>query len=168
MRAAIAALVFVLACAMPSTAQPAHIPDGTPLWRIHTENLAADRRAAHTCLVSGRNCENLIHDGCVGAYDEDSRVPALDRQCDWRAIAAWEDEMNAILADLRGKLGENNLRNLNDSQEAWERSMLADVGLGMDYYAGGALSGPIGAHIRARATAQRAAYLNEIQQMVDE
>jgi hypothetical protein len=40
--------------------------------------------------------------------------------------------------------------------------MLADVGLGMDYYTGGSIAGPIGAHIRARATAQRAAYLYEI------
>jgi hypothetical protein len=76
--------------------------------------------------------------------------------------------MNAILAELRGKLGDDNLRNLNESQDAWDRSMLADVGLGMDYYSGGAIAGPIGAHIRARATEQRAVYLYEIQQMVNE
>lgn len=171
MRAALVALVLVLVlagCATPSVPQAAHVADGPPLWRMHTENLAADRRAAHGCLVSGANCETLIHDTCVGVYDENSRSPTLDRQCDWRAIAAWEDEMNAILADLRGKLGDDNLRNLNDSQSAWDRSMLADVGLGMDYYTGGSIAGPIGAHIRARATAQRAAYLYEIQQMVDE
>jgi uncharacterized protein YecT (DUF1311 family) len=169
MRAAIAALVLALtACAGLSFAQPVHVPDGTPLWRIHTEHLAADRRVAHACLVSGEHCEVLIHDACVSAFDEDSRVPALDRQCDWRAIAAWEDEMNAILADLRSKLSGDNLRNLNASQEAWDRSMLADVGLGMDYYTGGSIAGPIGAHIRARATVQRAVYLHEIQQMVNE
>jgi len=169
MRATTVALVLVLgAFAAPSLAQPAHVADGTPLWRIHAENLAADRRAAHACLVSGEHCDTLIHDACVHAYDEDSRSPALDRQCDWRAIAAWEDELNAILTDLRGKLGGDHLRNLNDSQNAWDRSMLADVGLGMDYYAGGSISGPIGAHIRARATAQRAEYLYQIQLMVSE
>ena len=169
MRAAIAALVLVLAaCATPCRAQPAHVPDGTPLWRMHTENLAADRRAAHDCLTRGAHCETLIHDACVGGYDEDLRSPALDRQCDWRAIAAWEDEMNAILADLRSKLGDDNLRNLNDSQDAWDRSMLADVRLGMDYYSGGTIAGPIGARIRARATEQRTVYLYEIQQMVNE
>src|SRR4051794_28560820 len=110
MRAALVALVLALAaCVTPSVAQPASVPDGTPLWRMHTEHLAADRRAAHDCLVGGEHCETLIHDACVGAYDEDSRSPALDRRCDWRAIAAWEDEMNAILTDLRGSLGGDDL-----------------------------------------------------------
>ena len=83
-------------------------------------------------------------------------------------MAAWEDEIIAMLAGLRAKLGGNDLKNLNDSETAWETSMLADVGLGMDYYSGGTISGPIGAHIRAISTERRAEYLYEIQHMVSE
>ena len=81
-------------------------------------------------------------------------------------MAVWEDVTLAILADLRSKYSGDGLKSLNDDETAWEASMLDDVGLGMDMYEGGSLAGPVGAHIRARATAQRAAYLYEIQQMM--
>jgi hypothetical protein len=167
MRAVLMAVALMAGSCASANAQVLDVPNS--LWRTHTEHLVSDRAAVHACLVAGEGgCESLIQTACLRAYDEDSRVPALARQCDWRAIAAWEDEILAMLARLRSKLGGDNLRNLNDSEAAWERSMLADVGLGMDYYAGGSISGPIGAHIRARAAAQRAVYLYEIQQMVNE
>lgn len=167
MRAVLIAVALMLGVCASAQSQVLDAPNS--LWRIHTEHLAVDRAAAHQCLVAGAGgCERLIQTVCLNAYDEDSRVPAIERQCDWRAIAAWEDEIMAMVAHLRTKLDGDNLRNLNDSETAWETSMMADVGLGMDYYSGGSISGPIGAHIRARAAAQRAAYLYEIQQMVDE
>jgi hypothetical protein len=139
-------------------------------WRSQNSGAPlGDRAIAHACLEGGAKCENVVQAACAGAAgDLDTESPAFQRQCDWRAMAAWEDEIIAMLADLRGKLDGRDLNNLNDSETAWERSMLADIGLGMDYYAGGTISGPIGAHIRARATAQRAAYLYEMQQMVGE
>ena len=166
MRAAFAALVLVLAACAAASAQTIGNPNAP--WRAHAVTLEGDQWAAHNCLQSGINCENSLQQGCLSAHGQDEITPAIERQCDWRAMAAWENEIMTLLADLRGKLDGDNLRHLNESEDAWERSMLADVGLGMDYYAGGSISGPIGAHIRARATAQRAAYLYEIQQMVDE
>ena len=133
-------------------------------WRAVGES--SDRAVAHACLISSANCESLIQTTCLSGYSADEQSPALARRCDWRAMAAWEDEVLALLADVRGKLAGDDLKNLNDAETAWETSMLADVGLGMDLYSGGSLSGPVGAHIRARATALHAAYLYEIQQMV--
>lgn len=167
MHLAIVALVFaVAACETPRATGAA--PNATPLWRVHTEHLAADLALARACLNDrGTNCEDVIQAPCRGAYSEDAQSPALDRQCDWRAIAAWEDEMNAVLAVLRSQLSGRDLANLETSQCAWNESMLADVGLGMDRYEGGSLAGPVGARIRARATAQRAEYLEELRQMTE-
>ncbi len=167
MRLAIIALLFaVAACETPGPTRAAE--NGTPLWRMHTEHLGADRAVARACLNDHTtNCEDVIQAPCRAAHDEDAQSPALDRQCDWRAIAAWEDEVNATLAILRANLGGADLAKLEASQRAWNVSMLADVGLGMDRYEGGSLGGPVGAHIRARATAQRAEYLEELRGMTE-
>lgn len=164
MRCAIVALLGLAACATPS----ATVSSAPPLWRVHTEHLAADRATARACLNDyGANCENVIQTVCRGAQSQEAQSPTLDRQCDWRAIAAWEDEMNAMLASLRSQLGGRDLANLETSQHAWDNSMLADVGLGMDFYEGGSLAGPVGAHIRARGTAERAQYLQELRRMME-
>ncbi len=141
-----------------AVAQP--LPDGTPLWRMHTEHLASDRALIRTCLArdaDGFGCVLIVQKECLAGYDRDNVIPALERQCDWRAIAAWEDEMNDALARLRPHLD-----GVDASQSAWEASMLADVGVGMDALEGGSLAGPVGAHIRARATANRVLYLRDL------
>lgn len=136
------------------------------VWRMHTEHLAEDRARARACLAAAQStCLSVIQDACRPG--EDARGPASARLCDWRAIAAWEDEMNASLAALRDQLGGRDLENLERSQRAWNASMLADVGTAMDLYEGGSLAGPVGAHVRAIATAQRARTLAELQQMLE-
>src|SRR5262245_4061740 len=96
MRLAIVALLGLAACETPNTGETAS--SARPLWRVHTEHLVADRALARACLNDHRaNCEDVIQAPCRGAYSEEAQSPALDRQCDWRAIAAWEDEMNATL-----------------------------------------------------------------------
>lgn len=176
MRVLLIALALALsACAteprqMQVPGDSAHPVLGDPnsMWRLHAAASTADRTAAHACLVARNGgCDDLIQKSCNGSYDEDLQSPALARQCDWRAMVVWEDEALASLADLRGKFGGEGLKQLNDDETAWERSMLDDVGIGMDMYEGGSLAGPVGAHIRARAVAQRAAYLYEIQQMTE-
>ena len=74
--------------------------------------------------------------------------------------------MNATLAVLRSQLSGRDLVNLEVSQRAWNTSMLADVGLGMDRYQGGSLAGPWAPnsrprHRRARAKSGRIAGANE-------
>ena len=171
MRLAIVALLGLAAlglaaCETPNTRETAS--RAPPLWRVHTEHLVADRALARACLNDHRaNCEDVIQAPCRGGFSEEAQSPALDRQCDWRAIAAWEDEMDATLSALRSELSGRDLANLETSQRAWETSMLADVGLGMDRYQGGSLAGPVGAHIRARATAERAEYLEEQRRMTE-
>jgi hypothetical protein len=177
MRALLVALSLVLGACATASAQQMEIPgdgahpvigDPNAPWRQRAGASTAEVAAAHACLARGENCERLIQQPCLDAYDEDQRSPALERTCDWHAMSVWEDEVLALLTDLRGKLSDGDLKNLNDSETAWETSMLADVGLGMDYYSGGSISGPIGAHIRAISTERRAEYLYEIQQMVGE
>jgi hypothetical protein len=168
MRALLIAAALAFTTCASAGAEPV-IGDPNAPWRQQAAGASpADHAAAQACLARGGNCEMLFQTPCLNAYDEDERSPAVARRCDWHAMAVWEDEIVAMLSDLRSKLGGDDLRNLNASEAAWERSMLADVALGMDYYSGGSISGPAGAHIRARAAAQRAAYLYEIQQMVDE
>lgn len=167
MRLAIVALAGLAACGTPGAGETAS--SATPLWRVHTEHLAADRAIVRACLNDHRpDCEDLIQAGCRNAHSEEAQSPALDRQCDWRAIAAWEDEMNATLASLRTQLSGRDLANLEASERAWNSSMLADVGLGMGFYEGGSLAGPSGARIRARATAQRLKFLEELWDQVTE
>ncbi|MES1199231.1 MAG: lysozyme inhibitor LprI family protein [Pseudomonadota bacterium] len=153
-------MLAALAFSAPALAQP--VANGTPLWRMHTENLAGDRAMIRTCLAGdeageGYGCALVVQAACLSSHDPDDIVPALQRQCDWRAIAAWEDEMNDALAHLRGRLD-----GVDASQSAWQTSMLADVGVGMDALEGGSLAGPVGARIRARATAERALYLRDL------
>ena len=144
-------------------------PDAIPVWRMQVEYLEADRELVRTCLsTADAGCENIVQNACGAALDEDSRVPATERNCDWRAIAAWEDEMNASLVVLHARLSGRDGANLDASQRAWDKSMLADVGLGMDFYQSGSLAGPVGAHIRARATAVRAIYLYDIRMITDD
>ena len=158
---AVLALLAIAACA---AAQPTP-PD---LWRMDTTHLAHDRALARACLDDeGReDCTPLIQYSCLVSIPEEGRTPAAQRACDWRAIAAWEDEMNTTLAAMRSSLPTEDLRRLEASQQAWSASMLADVALGMDHYEGGALAGPVGAEIRARATAQRASYLDRMWRML--
>ncbi|MFT3728680.1 MAG: hypothetical protein QM759_12720 [Terricaulis sp.] len=175
MRALLVAVMLMLGACASAGPQQMQIPgdrthpvlgDPNAPWRTRTGASPADVEAARACLARGDNCENFVQAPCLTAYDEDERSPALGRQCDWRAMAVWEDVILAILADLRVKSSGDGLRQLNDDETAWEASMLNDVGIGMDMYEGGSLAGPVGAHIRARATAHRAAYLFEIQQMM--
>jgi uncharacterized protein YecT (DUF1311 family) len=158
--AAIALLAAACACVSAQTPAP------PPLWRQHTEHLAEDRQLARSCLLEAqRSCDEVIQDACNSDLEYE---PAGQRLCDWRAIAAWEDETNAMLEQLRGRLRARDRENLEASQRAWEASMLANVRLFMDHYEGGSLSGQVGAHVRARATSQRARYLADLLLMAGE
>ena len=165
------ALLFVLAAC--TSAPSATKPGAAPLWRNDTSHLGADRALVRTCLTRANaggateSCRSVVQAECMGAVAEDGRVPAVERRCDWRAIAAWEDEMAVTLSALRTKLGPSSIAELNASQKAWEASMLADVALNMDLYAGGSLSGPMGARVRADAVASRVIFLEEFRSRVE-
>ncbi|MGH6951930.1 MAG: lysozyme inhibitor LprI family protein [Vitreimonas sp.] len=136
-----------------------------PLWRRAPAYLEADRQLARTCLQDAqRACEDVIQQAC-GA--ESSFEPSAQWLCDSRAIAAWEDEMEAMLVRLRPRLARRDRADLNASQRAWVASMRANVALAMDRYEGGSLASTAGAHVRARATAQRARYLADMLLMTD-
>ena len=141
----------------------------TNVWRLDVTNLEADRELIHTCLRQGdgASCEAVVQRPCLEAAEPTGPTTVAMRQCYWRAIAAWEDEMQETLARLPAHVDGARWRDIQDSQRAWEASMLADVGLVMDIYRGGSLSGVVGAHARATATAQRALFLAGVLDMTD-
>jgi uncharacterized protein YecT (DUF1311 family) len=168
MRFVALALVLVLGACAASVAQPVSNSQPTPLWRVHTEHLADDRVLVRGCLDRGEDsCQAIVQRACQDATSDEWTLGS-QRQCDWRASAAWEDEMDAILTWLRAHLRDDDLARLEQSQRAWSASMLSDVGLVMAYYESGSLSGPVGAHVRARAVAQRTQYLNDLRALAEE
>lgn len=161
---AIAVACVVLASCVAQSGSVTQVANA--MWRLHTEHLASDRVVARACLTEGHDCASVVQQGC--GLSEES-LPVEQRLCDWRAIAAWEDELNFTLAALRARFtGTRALAELDASQRAWERSMIADVGIGMNHYEGGSLAGPVGAHIRALATAHRAMELNQLDVITDD
>ena len=159
MRILLAAVLALAVCVTPS----AFAQQAQPLWRRDATHLAADRAVALACLSAGGDCSNAVQHQC--APGGGVRSAAEGRMCDWRAIAAWEDEIEALLARLRAALSREDAAKLDESQRLWNASMLADVGLAMDVYAGGSLAGPVGAHVRALALVQRAQYLEEYRRL---
>lgn len=173
MRFLSASLALMLcACASELSASTTNAP---PVWRMDTTHLEADRGLVRACLdrerATGRAeaCRGIVQANCLGSLENPMDViPAMSRRCDWRAIAAWEDEMAGILATLRQRLGEGGSADLDLSQRAWEASMLADVGLNMNYYPGGSLAGPLGAHVRAEAVTGRVLFLVEFLSLTED
>jgi uncharacterized protein YecT (DUF1311 family) len=167
MRACLIALSLLAAGCAGASAQQA--PDPAPVWRMHTEHFDEDRERARRCLSeSARGCDDEIQEACAGGDGAEGNTNAAVRACNWRAIAAWEDEMDSLLEQLRQRLDGRNLENLEASQRAWEASMQADTRAVMDLYEGGSLSGLAGAHVRAHATSQRARYLADLLMMAGE
>ena len=167
----IACLLALAGCVLqPQEGAPSA---ANPLWRTDATHLAADRSLARACLDRVREtsgfdiCRDAVQAACLAGVAEDARSSALERMCDWRAIAAWEDEIAAALAELRLKLTSQGLLELAASQRAWQASMLADVALNMDLYPGGSLAGPLAAHVRAEATASRAAFLEQFLSLIE-
>lgn len=159
---------FALVTCACAGASPAPSTNAPPVWRMDTTHLEADRGLVRNCLDRERgagraeSCRRIVQASCFANLPDPADViPAMSRRCDWRAIAAWEDEMAGILATLRERLGEGGSADLDASQRAWEASMLADVGLNMNYYTGGSLAGPLGAHVRAEAVTDRVLFLVE-------
>ena len=167
MRTPILVLAFLLGACASAGAQPA-ASGPTPMWRMHTEHLAADRVLVRSCLNADHgSCERVVQDACLAGVSEDDRIPALERQCDWRAMAAWEDETAVTIATLRAHLDASGQRDFDAAQRAWQTVMLDDVGIGMSTAAGGSLEGQIGAHIRAREEARRGEDLEEIARLFE-
>jgi Lysozyme inhibitor LprI len=155
------------ALALSGCAAIASPPDrGHDLWRRDVSHLAADRALVRACLERGGECLRVVQQACVD--DRETRTPAEARICDWRAMAAWEDETAAMVADLRARLTGHDLVNFNASQRAWQTSMLADVRLGMDHFEGGSAAGPEGARVRARAEAQRGEFVFTMRQLIEQ
>jgi len=134
----------------------------TPLWRRDTTHLASDRMLIRECLdrhgLEGE-CHYVVQANCVTEPPPEGMTPFGLKRCDWRAIASWEDEMETTLTHLRASLPQESVASLDESQRLWEASALADVSLAIRIFAGGNISGPVGASARAQSTAARTVFL---------
>ncbi|MDX2236103.1 MAG: lysozyme inhibitor LprI family protein [Hyphomonadaceae bacterium] len=151
------ALALALIAASAASAEPQ--PQIQPLWRMDARHLAADRALIAACLSHATvesSCLGVVQTECANADGSDTT--AALRQCGWRAIAAWEDEMAATLGALRA-VPHVDAAALDRAQALWMESMLADVRFSSDLYAGGTMAGVIAAQERAWATAQRTLWL---------
>lgn len=156
-----------LACGACAAAVSGGAP---PIWRTNLAHLEQDKAAVRSCLAGASEaldqCRAVVQGACRGhrppsaedmARDEElTWLPSQARQCDWRAIAAWEDIMAETLDALSR---DHHQRDLTASQRAWETSMLADVAYAASEYEGGSLEGPMAAAERAEAVARRVIWL---------
>jgi uncharacterized protein YecT (DUF1311 family) len=161
------------ALAFPADAAQSELMPASPLWRIDVSHLKADRHLVRTCLSADKpngqfeNCVHVVWDACNAASQDDDTQRVSSRHCDWRAIAAWEDELAVTLAELRLRLSRSEMPELDSAQKGWQSSMLADVRLQSERYAGGSLAGSVGAHVRAEAVARRVVFLEEFLHLVE-
>jgi len=153
-------------------------PKGAPLW-WHAGS-AGGQAAIRACLTANRTAGTLDRcmippETCVAQAaapdpdDDRDHAGPLDfpggvRACWWAYIDDWEQEMARSLSWLHANgYGEA----LDQNQKAWEASMLSDVGMWMSD-TGGSMSGMLGARIRARQTAQRVLFLEDLRSFDDE
>jgi hypothetical protein len=145
-------IAAIAACAGAVTAQAQE--GAIPAWRADVTHLAEDRAAIGQCLEAtndDRTCLEVVQTACAGSA---AVAPALRERCDLRAIAAWEDESEAIAASLRSALPAPQIAELDRAQSFWRLSLQAELGL-----AARTPSRETDASIRARAFAERVVYL---------
>jgi uncharacterized protein YecT (DUF1311 family) len=129
------------------------------------DGVDSDRAITQACMSEeGRSCETVVQQACWAEAEarHEDLTGVFARACDERALAAWEIEMNAALAALRGKLAGRDLDDLERSQSAWRDSMRADAQMAVDSFQGGTGAGRAAAEVQARATAQRALFLAQM------
>jgi hypothetical protein len=139
-----------------------------PWTQTDPHSLEGDQQHIERCLAeddAGYSCVGLVQSLCYDDLPEDFASGASDRACNWRALAAWEALMAASLKRLAAALPDGAA--LDAAQAAWERAMLADVGLESDLYRGGSLMGVVAARARSDATALRVLRLRQILQTVE-
>ncbi len=163
----LAAPIFMLtACVSPPPAAPASeqaASQAPPLWA--GRGSAAGRASIRACLDRERTDGDLA--GCrTGTAQGSSEYSSsgVDRVSNWAIIDDWESEMKITLAWLREH---GPADDVDISQRAWETSMLADVGVYMNMYEGGTLSGLVGSIARAEAVMDRVIFLEKLRRQIE-
>lgn len=158
-------LLLTGGAAAPPTA-PANVPaaaEPAPLWA--GRGSAAGRAGIRACLDRERAEGNLA--SCRPALargTSEFSSAGIDRVSNWAIIDDWESEMKVTIAWLRAN---GPADDVNASQRAWEASMLADVGVYMNMYAGGSIAGLIGSIARAEAVMDRVIFLEKLRRQIE-
>lgn len=160
MRIVMAAAMFaVLGCAV-GTAE-----DAKPVWREDTSHLAEDLREIRSCFVSAvqhvegdeSNCLDLPASTCQSAMGEDAASTTLgQRQCNWRAIAAWEEILAESITELNAEQRPEERAAFAESQKAWLVYLDANVRAHAAHLEGGTLANVVAGQERAKMLIARA------------
>lgn len=138
----------------------------TELWRQNKTFLHSDRALIESCLNAAETderqnaCKFVVRNACPKPPNDDApNPPSAVRFCDWRGIAAWEDEMAETIGKLNSRLDGSGRAAVATSQRAWKISMLNDVSLRAGVNTGGTMEGEVAAETRADETANRTIFL---------
>lgn len=163
----LAAPVFMLtACVSPPLAAPTSeqaASQAPPLWA--GRGSVAGQASIRACLERERAAGDLAScraEPMQGSSEYSST--GADRVSNWAIIDNWESEMKITLAWLREH---GPADDVDTSQRAWETSMLADVGVYMNMYEGGTLSGLVGSIARAEAVMDRVIFLEKLRRQIE-
>lgn len=175
LRTSLLALAFVLAgCATPGdgpAAEPASPPPTRSVWDGYG---SVETQAAIRACLDRERAEGDMNT-CTSVRAPPSASPGPRerlgffnmRQASWVTIDDWEAVMDQSLAWLREH---GPTEDINASQEKWMAAMIADVGLYMDMFEGGSMSGQmaeIGAGIRSSRTVERVLFLEEYRKLLE-
>lgn len=126
----------------------------------------ADRAAIETCLKE-REVRSEPVERCVDAL----AMPCLDKPesfstqgqaaCFWREHAVWDTMLNENYKKLRGQLGGEQAKTLQDLQRAWIASRDKSCHFFHDFFEGGTMAIPLSASCISAETGRRALFLRQ-------
>lgn len=165
-------LAAVAGVAALAAISPGAAKDAKPVWRNDTSHLSDDLKEIRSCFISAvqhtegieTQCADLPRSACQTALGEDAAMTTLgQRQCNWRAIAAWEDILAEAVAELHTEQNDEERKAFDEAESAWERFVEANVRAHAEPFRGGTLTDVVAGTERARMAAERAL---EVRQML--
>jgi hypothetical protein len=163
MRLAIAVLALLLAADAAAQAPPPAEAPATPVWRRVLMNLPADRALIAGCLASEAGhatpaaCAPVVGEACLEAAEPAaSGTTSLMRWCNWRAIAAWEEELAEARAALRAGMRPEELAADDAADAAFKAFVDANAHAYAAEFEGGTHASVAAGAVRARMLAERA------------
>jgi hypothetical protein len=139
-------------------------PAAEPIWRQDTSHLEADLKEIRSCFVSAAQhtegvetqCADWPVSSCLAAAGEGADTTLAQRQCNWRAIAAWEEILKEAIAELTKEQRETERAAFETAQTQWQSYLDANVRAHAAVFEGGTLADVVAGRERARMVAERA------------
>jgi uncharacterized protein YecT (DUF1311 family) len=135
-----------------------------PVWRQDTSHLEADLNEIRSCFVSAvqhtegveTQCADWPISSCLTAAGDGADTTLAQRQCNWRAIAAWEEILAEAATTLMKEQSETERLAFQKAQGSWETFLDENVRAHASKFEGGTLADVVAGRERARMVAERA------------